>query len=105
MVDTEKPLTLESLRARRAEILRIAAEYGARNVRVFGSVARGEADQRSDVDLLVDIPGDVGGFDYFGRLDDLRRALSDVIGRDVDLVDSAGLRRLRARILGEAIAL
>jgi len=74
-------------------------------VRVFGSVARGEADALSDVDILVDIRGDVGGFSYFGRLADLRRALAEAIGREVDVVDSAGLRRLRDRVLSEAIAL
>jgi predicted nucleotidyltransferase len=47
-------MTLEQrLREKRREILRIAAEHGARNVRVFGSVARGEADETSDIDFLV----------------------------------------------------
>ncbi len=48
----------ERLREKREEILHIAAKYGARNVRVFGSLARGEADERSDVDFLVEMdPG------------------------------------------------
>ena len=48
----------ELLRTRREEILRICAKYGARNVRVFGSVARGEADETSDIDFLVELePG------------------------------------------------
>ena len=46
---------IEELRNRRDEILRIAAEHGARHVRVFGSVARGDADERSDIDFLVDL--------------------------------------------------
>ena len=55
MTDTTKTApTLASLRARRDEILALAARYGAHNVRVFGSVARGEATPDSDVDLLVD---------------------------------------------------
>jgi uncharacterized protein len=101
----QRGLTLEDLRARREEILRIAAAHGARNVRVFGSVARGEADVASDVDVLVDIVADDGGFAYFGLLEDLRRALADVLGRGVDIVDSAGLRGMRERVLREAVPL
>ncbi len=98
-------LTLEALRARRDEILRIAAAHGASNVRVFGSVARGEADSRSDIDVLVDVSTGSDGFAYFGRLEDLRRALTDLLGHEVDVVDSAGLRRMRERVLREAVAL
>jgi uncharacterized protein len=98
-------LTLEDLLARREEILRIAATHGARNVRVFGSVARGEADATSDVDLLVDLATEADGFAYFGLLEDLRRRLADVLGHDVDVLDSAGLRGMRERVLGEAIPL
>ena len=48
-------MTLEALlKAKRDEILQVCAKYGARNVRVFGSVARGEADEQSDIDLLVE---------------------------------------------------
>ena len=101
---TSKP-TLEDLRARREEILQIAAAHGAHNVRVFGSVARGDADSRSDVDLLVDITSDASGFLYFGLLEDLRRALASALDREVDVVDSAGLNRLRERVLREAVPL
>lgn len=97
--------TLKDLRVRREDILRIAAVHGARHVRVFGSVARGEADAESDVDLLVDVVAEVGGFAYFGLLEDLRRALTDLLGRDVDVVDSAGLRVMRERVLCEAVPL
>lgn len=48
----------EILKAKREEILRIAAKHGAHNVRIFGSVARGEADADSDVDILVDMERD-----------------------------------------------
>jgi predicted nucleotidyltransferase len=102
---SKKPLTLDDLRLCREEILRVAATHGAHNVRVFGSVARGDAGPTNDVDILLDIPGDVGGFAYFGRLADLRQALSAVIGVEVDVIDSAGLRILRGRVLGEAIPL
>ena len=105
MVQTTHKPTLEELRARRAEILKIAAAYGARNLRVFGSVARGEADARSDIDLLVDMPPDASGFAYFGLIDDLRQALTSALGAEVDVVDSAGLHRLRERVLREAVPL
>jgi hypothetical protein len=96
-------MTLDELREQnREEILRLAAGRGARNVRVFGSVARGEADQRSDVDFLVDLdPGrsllDLGGLNL-----DLERLLN----AKVDVVSSRGLReRVRERVLREAVPL
>jgi predicted nucleotidyltransferase len=103
-VKKSKP-TLQDLRARRDEILEIAARYGARNIRVFGSVGRGDANATSDVDILVDFVADAHGFAYFGLLEDLRRALTDVIGYDVDIVDSAGLRDMRERVLEAAVPL
>jgi predicted nucleotidyltransferase len=96
---------LADLRARRAEIQQVAAEHGAANVRIFGSVARGEADAASDIDVLVDIHADVRGFAYFGLIEDLRRALSALLECDVDVVDSAGLRTMRERVLNEAVPL
>ena len=105
MAQSRSGLTLADLRARREEILRIAAAHGASNVRVFGSVARGEADDASDVDLLVDIVSDADGFAYFGLLEDLRRALTTALDSDVDIVDSAALRTMRERILREAVPL
>jgi predicted nucleotidyltransferase len=104
-LSASRPLTLAALRARRAEILRVAAEHGAVNVRVFGSVARGETDADSDVDFLVDIERDARGFAYFGLLEDLRRGLSSVLGADVDVVDSAALDSMRERVLREAVPL
>jgi predicted nucleotidyltransferase len=97
-------LTLDDLRARRDDILRIAHAHGARNVRVFGSVARGVADAASDVDLLVDISADVKGFKYFGLLDDLQQALADLLHRKVDVVDAHSLGRAGESILREAVA-
>jgi hypothetical protein len=92
----------ETLKSKREEILRLASRHGASNVRVFGSLARGEADERSDVDLLVDLePGrnllDLGGF-----LMDLR----DLLRRNVDVVTERSLKaRIRSRILQEAVPL
>jgi uncharacterized protein len=67
--------TLQALRLQRAEILRVAAAHDATNVRVFGSIARGDANAASDVDFLVDLVTKKRGFEYFGLLDDLRQAL------------------------------
>jgi predicted nucleotidyltransferase len=84
----------------RAEILRLAAAHGARNVRVFGSVARGDADERSDIDFLVDLEPGRSLLDLGGMLDDLEALL----GRPVDVVTERGLReRIRQRVLDEAV--
>jgi predicted nucleotidyltransferase len=92
----------EVLKAKREEILRIAARHGARNVRVFGSVARGEADAESDVDVLVDMESGRSLLDMGGLLMDLQ----DLLGCRVDVVTERGLReRIRERVLQEAIPL
>ena len=89
----------ELLEAKKDEILRIAAKHGARNVRVFGSVARGEARPDSDVDFLVDMEPGRSLFDMGGLLMDLRALL----GLDVDVVTEHGLKpRIRERVLKEA---
>ncbi len=92
----------ELLQEKREDILRIAAKRGAYNVRVFGSVARGEADSKSDIDILVDMEPGRSLFDLGGLLMDLQ----DLLGHDVDVVTERGLReRIRERVLKEAIAL
>ena len=92
----------EVLGGRREEILRVAARHGARNVRVFGSLARGEADETSDIDILVELEPGRTLFDLGGLLMDLR----DLLGRDVDVVTERGLKpRIRSRVLQEAVAL
>ena len=89
----------ELLKERREEILRIAARHGARNVRVFGSVIRGEARSDSDVDFLVDMEPGRTLLDMGGLLMDLR----DALGRDVDVVTERGLKeRIRDRVIAEA---
>ena len=98
-VTTRTPPSLEELRSRRAEILEVAARRGARNVRVFGSVVRHDADDRSDIDFLVDMEEGRSLFDLGGLLMDL----SDLLACEVDVVTEKGLReRIRARVLGEA---
>ena len=92
----------ELLRAKREEILRIAAKHGAHNVRVFGSVARGEADDKSDVDFLVEMDPGRSLFDLGGLLIDLE----NLLGRHVDVITERGLKpRIRTRVLNEAVAL
>ena len=89
-----------ALKRHRAEILRLAAKYGATDVRVFGSVARGEADESSDIDFLVRMSPGRSAFDIGGLLMDLQ----DLLGRRVDVVTERGLRpRMRDRVLREAI--
>ena len=85
MPKTDRAPTLGDLRKQREEILRIASAYGASNVRVFGSVARGQARRDSDVDLLVDIESDRRGFQFFAVLEDLGRALEERLGYPVDI--------------------
>lgn len=93
--------TLRTLAARRAEILRLAEQYRTCDVRVFGSVARGEATVASDVDLLVAQPG-CSLFDLGGLLEDLQ----DLLGcRWTSLTDDGLKPRLRERVLREAVPL
>ena len=92
----------ELLQEKREDILRVANKRGASNVRVFGSVARGEADSKSDIDILVDLEPGHSLFDLGGLLMDLQ----DLLGYKVDVVTERGLRaRIRERVLNEAIPL
>jgi len=87
------------LLSKREEILRIAARHGASNVRIFGSVARGEAGKDSDIDLLVELEQGRSLLDQAG----LMVELEDLLGRKVDVVTEQGLYwLLRRRILKEA---
>src|SRR5689334_21608100 len=95
------------LQAKRADILRLAEQYGAHTVRVFGSVARGEDDEKSDIDLLVDMVTGRSLLDLGGLLMDLR----ELLGCEVDIVTEGSLRnnsnndRIRNNILRDAISL
>ncbi|MCL6581286.1 MAG: nucleotidyltransferase family protein [Firmicutes bacterium] len=94
--------TNDLVRQKREDILRLGAKYGVRSIRVFGSAARGEADEQSDIDFLVELePGrsllDLGGLQY---------ELEKLLGRRVDVVTERGLKaRIRERVLREAVAL
>ena len=86
----------------RAEILALAERHGIRDVRVFGSMVRGEADDTSDVDLLVSLPRDKTGLALGGLLMDVQ----DLLQRRVDVITEGGLHpALRDRVLREALPL
>ncbi len=92
--------TLELVRAKRQEIQKIAAEHGARNIRVFGSVARGSARSSSDVDFLVDVEPVTSSWFPAGLVLDLE----SLLGRRVDVVTERGLNPLiRDEVLHEAV--
>jgi predicted nucleotidyltransferase len=90
------------LRDKRDEILNIAARHGASNVRVFGSVARGEATAQSDVDFLVELERGRSLLDHAALMIDLE----GLLGRRVDIATERGLKpRFREDILREAVRL
>ena len=98
MTTTLKKLVQE----KREEILSIAAQYRADNVRIFGSVARGEDREDSDVDFLVDMEPEHSLLDRIGLMQDLE----DLLGRKVDVATEKVLRDFcRDRILNEAVPL
>lgn len=87
------------LQVRRDDILRIAHRHGARNVRLFGSLARGESTHGSDIDLLVDVDDETSPWFPAGLVEEL----DNVLGRHVDVVAENAIHwRLRRRILKEA---
>ena len=91
------------LQQKREEILAIAVRHGAYNVRVFGSVARGEATSTSDIDFLIDYDLSKTSSWFPGGL---VVDLEDLLGHDVDIVTEKGLHELiRDRILNEAVPL
>jgi len=89
-----------NLREKRQQILALAEKYGAHNVRIFGSVARGEARPDSDIDFLVDLEAGRSLFDLGGLLYELR----SLLGVEVDVVTEKGLRtRIRERVVQDAV--
>jgi predicted nucleotidyltransferase len=92
----------ESLRRYRREILALTARHGARNVRVFGSLARGDDHEQSDVDFLVDIEPGRSLLDVIA----LEQDLQQLLGRRVEVLTEGGLSpHLQERILAEAASL
>ncbi|MGL6341133.1 MAG: nucleotidyltransferase family protein [Waterburya sp.] len=95
-------MKLEELKAYREDILAIANQYHAPNIRVFGSVVRGEATEESDVDFLIDVPPEQTLFDLIR----LTRSLSELLGCEVDVAQITVLHpRIRNQVLQDAIAL
>ena len=92
----------EILQKYRKGILRLAVRHGARNVRVFGSLARGEGSEDSDLDLLVTLGKGRSLLDLVG----LKQDLEDLVHRPVDVVTEQALSPyLRERVLSEAVPL
>jgi predicted nucleotidyltransferase len=92
----------EALKKRRMEILIIAARYGARNIRLFGSFAKGTATESSDVDLLLEIEAGRSLLDLVA----IKQELEDLLGRQVHVVTGPSLSPyLRDEVLKEAVSL
>jgi predicted nucleotidyltransferase len=95
-------VALNDILSRREEIVRIAAKHGVHQVRVFGSVVRGEAGEASDVDFLVRLDDDRSLLDHIA----LMRDLEALLGCRVDVVSEDALHRvIRARVLAEGVPL
>ncbi|MFI5329645.1 MAG: nucleotidyltransferase family protein [Desulfobaccales bacterium] len=92
----------ELLRLKKADVRRIARQHGAINLRVFGSVARGEATEGSDLDLLVEMEPGRSLLDLVA----IKQDLEDLLGCKVDVVTEAAVSPyLRERVLNEAVLL
>ena len=92
----------ETVREKRQEILKIAARHGAGNIRLFGSLARGEEKAGSDVDLLVEMEEGRSLMDLSHLLQDIE----ELLGCPVHVVEPEALHRIiRERILAEAVPL
>lgn len=92
----------ELLKDRREDILRVAAQHGAQNVRVFGSATRGDAGPDSDLDFLVEFEEGQSLLDVTALWQDLE----ELLGREVDVVEPEGLHwYIRDRVLREALPL
>lgn len=95
-------VTLETIRERRQDILATASRHGASNLRVFGSVARGDTNEGSDIDVLIDLEEGRSLFDLIA----LKQDLEDLFGCKVDVGTARSLRpRLKDRVLREALPL
>lgn len=94
-------MLLDEIHARKDDIAELGRQFGARRIRVFGSVARGENRPDSDIDFLVDFPR---GYDLFAQRLPLAERLTDLFRHPVDVVPEHELNRhMRERVLREAI--
>jgi len=95
-------LTQQSIRQNRDAILQIARRYGASDIRIFGSIARGEATDSSDLDLIVRFEPGRSLLDHGGLVMDLR----ELLGTRVDVIDEEAMRpRFRQHVMKEAVPL
>jgi predicted nucleotidyltransferase len=96
-------MLLDDLHAQKDAIIALGGQYGAKRIRVFGSVARCEERPDSDVDFLVDFPR---GYDLFNQRLPLTERLAHLLGRKVELVPEHELNRhIREQVLNEAVDL
>jgi predicted nucleotidyltransferase len=95
-------ITTDDVRQRRDEIIAVAQRYGASDIRIFGSVARGDANEQSDLDLIVRFEPGRSLLDHGGLVMDLR----ELLGRRVDVIDEDAMKpRFRDHVMKEAIPL
>lgn len=95
-------ITREIVNRHRGAIIEIAKRYGAHDIRLFGSVARGEESESSDLDLIVRFEPGRSLFDHGGLIMDLR----DLLGVKVDVISERGMRpRFRRHVMKEAVPL
>jgi hypothetical protein len=95
-------VALNDIKIRRDEIIRICESHGGHNVRVFGSVARGESNSQSDLDLLVEFESGRSLIDQVAMVQDLR----ELLGQKVDVVPDDALNKyIKEQVLKEAVAL
>jgi predicted nucleotidyltransferase len=93
-------VSLDDVRAHREEIVRVGERFGVRNIRVFGSVARGTSHQDSDLDLLIDVDPGHGYFDMAG----FALEIEELLGVFTQVATVGGLKtHIRDRVLGEAV--
>lgn len=97
----ENHLLRELVENNKSDIESLAKRHGISNVRIFGSVARGDSHALSDIDFLVDLPRDATLFD----LSRFRRELSALLGVEVDVVSSRALLPRDRDVLEQAISL
>lgn len=101
-IDDNNKSILSELQSQKEHILNIVKKYGAYNVRVFGSVSRGEENDKSDIDFLVDF---VQGSSLIDLIK-VKQVLEDLLGRKVDVVTEKALHPLvRQKVLQEAVPL
>lgn len=96
-------MLIEDIFEKREQILALAQQHGASNVRIFGSVARRQESEDSDIDILVALPR---GYDLFAQRMPLTDRLSQLLGRRVELIPEHELsRHIRHQVIQEAVPL